>query len=207
MAIFLPIPDTAEWFPTKLNGDWIRDNENDIFHINDFPTYEVEIDFEEPLMSQNAIIELVTGTIEPGSPVGKQFGLDTIGEGIVASFFRDGVLHQFKVKGEKHSGSKVKTLKPVDNVKLQKIQEVAQLCTPAWRLEQMFDLANDTLNGNIPDITNMGKYMKLINNDIIKEELDVIADAGLIPKEIFKSVSTIARGFYGEKLDEIIMGD
>jgi len=200
-----PNEEPAEWFPTKVGGDWIRNNENNIYNINDFPTYVVNIDFENPLMSQNELIEIVTGTIETGSPVGKHFGLNTIGEGLVASIYNNGVLHQFKCKGIKHSKSHVTTLKPVDNEKLQKIQEIAQLCAPSWRLEQMFDLANDTINGNLPDITNMGAYMKLINNDIIKEELDIITDAGLVPKDIFKSVSIIARAFYSEMMDEAIM--
>lgn len=130
----------------------------------------------------------------------------TIGEGMVVSFLYNNNLHQFKVKGEKHSKSKVKTLKPVDNVKLQKIQDTAQKVTPAWRLEQMFDLANDVLNGGEPAMENMGKFMKLLNTDIVKEESDTIADAGLEPKEIFKTSSIIARQFYKEKLDESVFG-
>lgn len=100
-------------------------------------------------------------------------------------------------------GSKVKKLKHVDNEKLQKINEVAQEVSRIWRLDQMFTEANDLLNGGMADIKNMGKFMKLVITDIIKEESDLIREAGLEPKEISKSVSIVSRGFYIEKLEEL----
>ena len=128
----------------------------------------------------------------------------TVGEGVVCTFRLNGTLQQFKVKGTAHSASKVKTLKPVDNEKLQKVQDVAQQVTPAWRLEQMFALANDTINGGIPTMQNMGSFMKLLNQDILKEESDVIAEAGLEPKEVFSTVSKIARQWYNEELNRLV---
>ena len=197
--------EPAVWKETKIGETWVSDNKADIFNINEFPTYEIEIDFAQPLMIQNSLVELVENVIEPASPVGKQFGMEkNIGEGIVVTFMYKDVLHRFKVKGEKHSASPVKKLKKVDNVKLQKIQDIAQEVTPAWRLEQMFDLANDVINGNIPAMENMGTFMKMVNTDIIKEESDIIKEAGLEPKEIFRDVSTISRQFYKDRLDEII---
>lgn len=198
--------EVAVWHETKVQGDWVDSAENRIYNISTFPTWEFEIDFNQPLMSQNAMIELVEKTIEPNSPFGLQFGIDgNIGEGIVCSFMLNGTLQQFKVKGTKHSASKVKTLKPVDNEKLQKVQNIAQQVTPAWRLEQMFTLANDTINGGVPAMTNMGSFMKLLNQDILKEESDVIAAAGLEPKEVFATVSKIARQWYNEELDRLIL--
>lgn len=197
--------ESAVWYETKVGGRWIDAPSANIFNISNFPTYEIEIDFENPLMSQNELVELVEKTIEPNSPVGRQFGIDgNVGEGIVVSFTFKDCMYQFKVKGEKHSASKVKTLAPVDNEKLQKIQEVAQQVTPAWRLEQAYVSANDTMNGGIPCMENMGKFMKAVNQDIIKEESDVLAAAGLEPKEVFSVVARIARQWYSEELDKAI---
>jgi hypothetical protein len=95
---------------------------------------------------------------------------------------------------------------PVDSEKMDAAQQVAHAVTPAWRLEQMFDLANDTINGAVPDIRNIGAYLKLVNADILKEESDVIAEAGLIPKDIYPAVAKIAREFYKDALDDIVMG-
>jgi hypothetical protein len=205
----------AVWYETKVKetdayGDfesfgWVCNETNRIFNVHNFPTYDIEIDFNQPLMSQNEMIKLVEEVIEPNSPVGKQFGIENnIGEGIVVSFMYKDQLFSFKVKGEKHSSSKVKTLKPVDEEKEQKKQEVAQKVTPAWRLEQMFDEANDVINGGEPTIKNIGTFLKLLNKDILKEESDTIADAGFEPKEIFGSTSKIAKVWYQDQLNELV---
>jgi hypothetical protein len=193
------------WHETKANGKWVDAVENRIYNISTFPTWEFSIDFNQPLMSQNALIELVEKTIEPNSPFGRQFGIDgNVGEGVVCTFMLNGTLQQFKVKGTAHSASKVKTLKPVDNEKLQKVQDVAQQVTPSWRLEQMFAAANDTINGGIPTMQNMGTFLKLLNQDILKEEADVIAEASLEPKEVFPVVAKIAREWYNEELNRLV---
>lgn len=196
----------AVWYETKIGDKWIDNVASRIFNISNFPTYEIEIDFEQPLLSQNKMVDLVENVIEPNSPVGRQFGVENnIGEGVVVSFIYKGEMYQFKVKGSKHAGSsKVKTLKPVDDVKLQKIQEVAQQVTPAWRLEQMFVKVNDTLNCGVPTMQNMGAFLKEVNQDIIKEESDVMAAAGLEPKEVFPVVARIARQWYSEELDRSV---
>lgn len=200
--------EVAVWHETKVGNIWIENKGSRIFNISNFPTYEFEIDFNQPLLSQNKFIDLVENTIEPNSPVGRQFGIDAnVGEGIVLSFIFKDTLHMTKIKGEKHSNSKVKTLKPVDNEKLQLVQEIAQKVTPAWRFEQMFAKVNDTLNGTAPSMQNMGAFLKEVNQDILKEESDVIAEAGLEPKEVFPVVARIARQWYSEELDRIVFNE
>lgn len=197
--------EPAVWFDTKIGDTWIDKVQNRIFNICNFPTYEFDIDFNTPVLSQNKMVELVEKIIEPNSPVGLHFGIEkNIGEGIVCSFKYKNALYQFKVKGTAHSSTKVKTLKPVDDVKIQKIQVISQQLTPAWRLEQMFALANDTINGGIPKIENMGTFLKFVNQDILKEESDVITTAGLEPKEMFPTISRIARQWYTEELDRMV---
>ncbi len=191
--------ETAVWLATT---DKTKCESVNIFNLCDFPFYEIVIDFNQPGLAQNKIIQMLN-EVELDSPVGKQFGLEnTICEGFVFTFEYDGVVYKFKVKGSAHSkGSKVKTLKPVDNIKEQKKQDCAQKITPSWRLEQMYDLANDVLNGGIPDIKNIGRFIKFVNTDIIEEELDIIEEFGLIPKDIFYHVAKIIKPWYIEQLN------
>ena len=178
----------------------LSDNENKVYNILDFKTYEVDVDFNRPELSQNKIIEL-TLEVEEECPVSKQFGFpNTIGEGIVFTHLdKNGVRMFFKSKGEKHSNSKVKVLKQVDNEKINKIIDVAQKVCPSWRLDQMLNETFDLINGGDLDRSKLGEYIKAVINDIIKEEIDIISEAGLEIKDIGKYVSEIAKSFYFEK--------
>jgi hypothetical protein len=49
--------------------------------IEDFPTWLIDIDFNEPVQSQNRLGEL-TLAIEQECPVGKHFGVSGVGEGL-----------------------------------------------------------------------------------------------------------------------------
>jgi len=109
--------EDATWYPTTISEtysaefggnvaipDYVSNNAARIHNIMDFPTYDFLIDFENPLMSQNSMIELVEKIIEPNSPVGKQLGQDgNVGEGIVVNFLYKDSLNMFKVKGNRHA--------------------------------------------------------------------------------------------------------
>jgi hypothetical protein len=174
--------------------------ENKIYNIEDYKTFSVDIDFNNPQLSQNRIIEL-TIEVEDECPVGKAFGHEGIGEGIVFSHMTaDGKIYRFKSKGLKHAGaSKVKVLKAVDDVKLNKIVEVVnQVCTQS-RLDQAFTAACDLMNGGIIDRKHLGNYIRLVIADVLKEEMEVIAEAGLEPKDINAKISEVARQFFFEQ--------
>lgn len=195
--------DPGMWLET--NG--VKSPENRIFNITDFPSYKFTIDFNEPLMSQNEMIKIVEEIIEPASPVGKAFNQESnVGEGIVCHFTYKDILFKFKVKGEKHSKSKVKTLKPVDNEKEQAKIDFANYATPAWRLEQAFqNLFGIENEKNEPNIKFMGDFIRAVINDIMKEELDILLEKNIEPKEVNSKISTIARDWFKEELDKIIM--
>ena len=195
---------TSYW----LDHDILKSSpENRIYNINDFKRFDIEVDFGNPLLSQNKMIEMVL-EVEKECPVGKFFGISGLGEGIVFTFWFKGNKHVFKAKGDKHSGkSKVKKLKPVDNVKLQKIIDIVNQVTQNWRLVQMYDEVFDVVNGGKGDIKKTGDFIRLVIKDIIKEELDIILDANLIPKDINKQVSNISRKWFMDKLDDIVMNN
>lgn len=190
-------------FDTKKDSHWISTNnidsiEDRIYNLDNFKTFSIDIDFNRPDLSQNKMIDMML-EVEAECPVSKEFGHSGIGEGIVfAHLNEDGSRYIFKVKGDKHSKSKTKTLKRVDDEKVNKIIEIAEQVTPSWRLSQMIAETFNTLNGGVIDRTKLGDYIRAVMNDIIKEEIDIISDAGLELRDIAKYVSTIARDYFFE---------
>lgn len=184
---------------------WASSNDDGIWNIMDFPTYKISIDFENTHIANNELIELVTKTIEPNSPVGKSFGIENnVGEGVVCTCMFNGGLLRFKVKGEEHSNSKVKTLKPVDENKENKKREFANYACKSWRLEQawqtVFGIENEK---KVPSTESTGDFLKAVINDVMKEELDIMANYGLEPKEVNGYISKIAREWFITELNNL----
>lgn len=197
--------EIGRWYETTSKGAWIDSTKDSIYNVSNFPTYEFEIDFADSHKSQERIMKIVTETIEPSSPIGESLGIvGNIGEGLVVSFTYEGGFCQFKVKGDKHANGGVKTpkIKKVDNEKAQNCEDLAIKVSPAWRLEQMFDEANDIVNGGKPGIENIRTFMKLLQEDIIKEESDIILEAGLVPKDIMPRACKVAKYYYLAKMEE-----
>jgi len=186
-----------------IDSSNIRAVEKRIYNILDFKTYEIDIDFNKPNESINKIIEL-TLEVENNCPVSKEFGVDGIGEGIVFSTEFNGNVIRFKSKGEKHAGkSKVKTLKSVDNEKISALIELANKVTPEWRLDQMLTNTFNLINGGELDIKRLGDYIKNVTSDVVKEDIDIIAESGFEFKDIVKYVSEIAKKYFLAKYNNI----
>lgn len=185
--------------------EWIESPENNIFNIRNFPFYRFEIDFANPNKSINEMVDIVLNKIEPNSPVGRSFGIDgNVGEGIVVTFEYKGEIFRFKVKGEKHSKSKVKTLQPIDDSKDKAKMECANKVTPAWRLEQaMQNLFGIAYENKEPTSKDISDFIKEVTKDIVKEELDTIASFGLELKSIHAYVSKICVQWFKEELVRI----
>lgn len=188
-------PDfNSYWLPID---SYLFDGEDRIWNITEFTTYEVDVDFNMPQLAQNKFLELTTA-VGDECPVAKHFGVSGIGEGIVWTVNYKDTNYRFKTKDERHAGkSKVKTVKKVDNEKLQKIVDVANKVTPVWRLNQMFNEATD--HGKDIDRKHLGTYIRMVIKDVMEEDLDIINDAGLEPKDINKYVSQYAREYFFEQ--------
>jgi hypothetical protein len=52
------------------------------------------------------------------------------------------------------------------------------------------------------DMRNMGKYLKWINQDTMKEEMDTIEANGLEWKDVVKQVTSKAKTFFMDKANE-----
>lgn len=187
------------WLPLTLTQG-ICSNDYHIYNVMQFPTYEVTIDFNNPELSQNTLVEN-TNKVEKECPVAKILGVTEtlLGEGIVyqpedPEYCWDSG-NWFKVKGEKHSVSKVKTLAAVCPEKLETIQKFVEYAATSNRLEQ--GLQEVGLDQKL-----VGSFIGWVNRDINKEEADVLEENNLSMKDVGKVLSSVARQFYLTKLNE-----
>jgi len=185
-------------------SEWLDINEVDycnheyIFNILDFYHEAITIDFNCPELSQNKLIEF-TEAVEAECPVGKAFGTSGVGEGIVWTCITPGWESSkfwMKVKGEKHSVSKVKTLAAIDVEALANIQSFLDYSVTEARLEQGF------VEVNAKDIKDIAAFLRWMYNDIMKEEADTIEANGL--DSLGKHISARARPWFIKRINNVI---
>ena len=179
--------------------------EHNIFNINDYETNIIDIDFNHPDLSRNVMIDIMT-EVEKECPVGKAFGRklgedDTTGEGNVWCGWYNGTRLIFKIKGEKHSVSKVKTLAPVDIEKLNSITSFVDYAVTVNRLNQGIEQVFTT-ESKTPDMNSTGDFLRWIVNDITSEEMDTMVENKLEPKDVNKAISVFARKWYFNFLED-----
>lgn len=165
-----------------------------IYNIYEFPNFKIEIDFHSPESSQNRLVQ-ITEEVERQCPVGAAFNVKGIGEGVVWTEWQlsRGSL-TFKVKGEKHSVSKVKTLAPVDVEKLRNVDEFVQYCCTENRMKQGLDyLREQGLNFNMK---NFRTFLDWLIADINKEEKDTMVASGVKPKDAMSRIAAKAKSWY-----------
>lgn len=185
-------------FGIKVDDIWVDlplflyDNENNIYNINQFKTYEIDIDFNTPELSQNKIIEM-TISVEEACPVGKFFGKEGVGEGIVFNCTTDPDL-KFKSKGEKHSVTRVKKLNPIDTEVMNSINEFIESSVTENRLDQGITFLKE--NNIEVDIKNTGKFLSWVVGDVLKEERDTIIDNNLDEKKVKHAIVVKAKVWF-----------
>lgn len=195
-------------FGVKIDNAWISDIDLakvkllkcNIFNIFDFPNYEIEVDFNNPKIAADQIAIWVD-EVENECPVGKAFGIEGIGEGIVFKpiddNWREGRFY-FKAKGEKHSkagkdkNNKVKV--EIDVVKVDNINNLINTIVTDGRLEQGISWLKE--NGHELSNKSIGTYIKWVYGDTIKEELDTIVKNGFEPKDVNSYISNKARNYF-----------
>ena len=193
--------ETTQWLPVGEIDLHLPDS--NLFNIDTFPTYEIDIDFNHPELAQNKMIE-ITEEVEKECPVGKALGVSGIGEGVVWTCVTPGWDDSgtwFKVKGEKHSVSKVKTLAAVDVEAVATLKAFVDATVTEARLEQGLDnLVREQLKP--VEMTSMGDFLRWVYNDVIKEETDTIVANGIDPKKIGGAVANVARPWFVKKVNE-----
>jgi|TARA_R110000851_G_scaffold87200_1_gene190035 hypothetical protein len=189
---------------------WVRDRplmepDLSIIDATQIWTRQIDIDFTNPTLAQNGMIAL-TEEVENECPVGKFFGVSGTGEGVVWEHIDEkGVMISFKIKGEKHSISKVKTLAPVDVERLESIDAFVEYAVTENRLEQAvvevlpittdYDLGIDSSIRDF-DRKYLGAFIKWVSSDINKEESDVLEENGLSMKDVGSKLSAKARTWF-----------
>lgn len=203
------LPKMFVVFAVKIDDVWcdVRDMEfvrevPGMLLITDFPTYKITVDFEDPGLSQNKMIK-ITEAVEAECPVGAQLGAKGIGEGVVwkpTDPAWNSSKFWFKVKGDKHSASKVKKLAAVDVEALNSMNEFIEYAVTPARLEQgLQNLINEQQKPFA--MQSLGDFIRWVFNDVVKEESDTIAENGLDPKKLGGPVANKARKWYVERMN------
>lgn len=194
----------SQWLDVSTYSEFSQP-ENNIYNIYDFPTYKITIDFTKPEEAQNELIK-ITEAVEAECPVAYQLGVSGIGEGVVwapvnpVGWWKHKSDLTFKVKGEKHSVSKVKTLAPIDVEAVQKASDFINSVVTEARLEQGLDnLVREQLKPF--EMQSLGEFIRWVYNDIIKEEVDTIVANGFDPKKLGGPVANKARLWYINKFN------
>lgn len=175
--------ESAFWL--DISEDKLSSPTSRIFSIYSFKHYSIDIDFNYPELAQEQLIK-ITEQVEEECPVAKQMGVSGIGEGVVWStkpFGDFGYVHRFKVKGEKHSSSKVKTLASVDVDKVKSIREFVDYAMTENRLEQSI---KEVFGDEERSVKRLGDLIRWNINDIMTEEKDMMIENDLSPKDINK---------------------
>lgn len=175
--------------------DYITNAAANIYSIHNFKTWTLDIDFSKPELVQNQLVDW-TLEVEEECPVGKYFGVSDIGEGIVWKNSELGLT--FKTKGEKHANSKVKTLKQVAAVDIEKMNSLKEFIESACsenRLNQGFDKLKE-MGLDPDDNKSIGEYIRWVCNDIFREEADTIVGNQIDTKKIGGLVAAKARNHF-----------
>jgi hypothetical protein len=190
-------------FAIRYKGVWLFEDERKnvklpdqrIFNILDFPSFEMDIDFQNPEISQNKLIE-ITQTVEQECPFAKTFGVSGIGEGVVWASNDpawNSSRYWFKVKGPKHSASNTKQMASVDIEKVNSINEFLDQVVTENRLNQGVGIIKSLKKVEQLDRTHMGDLIRWVYNDVIKEEKDTMEASGLNEKDLGGPLAKRAR--------------
>ena len=167
-----------------------------VYNIYDYACETIEIDFNKPEIAQNKLSEL-TIKVEQSCPVAKSMGVDGVGEGIVWKCVTEGwesPEFYFKVKGELHSASKVKTLAAVDVELVASQREFAEKTVTENRCRQGIDKLREA--GKKTDRTSVGDFIKWVVADVEKEESDTAKASGLDIKKASGELTKAARTWF-----------
>ena len=190
----------------EVFGSWTHP---DVYHKYQFKTWELTIDFDNPALVQNEMVEL-TNHVEADCPVARFFKPDAepnslVGEGIVWTLKKRGE-HEgiqlphvaWKCKGEKHSVSKVRTTAMVDTEKMNSVAEFVEYAVTENRLKQMFEKMTEL--GHPIDQSQTGTFIKLVQADVLKEETDTMVASNLEVRDVAGGIAKIAKNYWFENI-------
>lgn len=195
------------WFNMSKLPDIAQSNVR-VYSIGEFGGFEVEVDFANPAETSDQL-EAYTKDVENLCPVGKWFGFDGIGEGIVwqpsgdeGSCFAN-PRYWFKVKGEKHKENTKRKETAVDIERLNSIQEIVNEFLNEARLERGISFLNEA--GHALDKKSTGHFVKFVVADIQKDAAADLVSAELEPKDISSCASKKVSKWYMAHIEALVM--
>lgn len=181
----------------------IPKNDINVRHISDFGIYDIDIDFNAPELAQNDLVEW-TEAVEKKCPIGAAYGNEGTGEGIVYHGVSSNVdgFHvrdlMFKVKGEKHSVTKVKTLAAVDVEVINNIRILVDSLATENRFAQGLSVLTER-GLDASDPKNTRDFIMWVKDDVVKEERDTILASGLDFGKVVGGITTKAGKWYNSR--------
>lgn len=153
-----------------------------VHNIEHFSVYTHTIDFNN-LDASKEYLESVVNEVEQCCPVADALGIRGIGEGAVFTGYDEKIGKiLFKVKGLKHSSSKVKTVSEYEIQQAETVNEFAGQVVTVSRIEQ-------ALNELELEATkrSTGKVVQWVYDDVIKEEQETMKASQLTNTRALKS--------------------
>ena len=185
------LPRMLVTFNHRLKGE-------NIYYIKDFTTFHMEIDMSNPSASVEKL-QALTQAVEDECPVAAALGVKGTGEGIVwrclTAGWQDLV---FKVKGEKHSKSKVKTLNVANAQAQDAAFKFASGAMTEERLQQGWDYLTEM--GLPHEKRNVGVLLNYVVRDCLEEEKLNIVEQNINPKLAAKAISTVTKDWFFNRI-------
>ena len=190
------------FFLTTDKWKHFKNHEHRIYNILEWKTWETDIDFNNPGQALQTLTGIVE-EVEKQCPVGKAFGVEGPGEGVVWVHQSEkyGTI-RFKTKGEKHAVSRTRKKVTIDPEIQNNISGFVDYAVTENRLKQAIDVVF-TEYGEQIDIKKMGAFLSWIARDIEAEEKDVLLKSGLEIKQVNKAISEKARKWFLQKWNAV----
>ncbi|CAF1393106.1 unnamed protein product [Adineta steineri] len=173
-------------------------HEQSIYNIYDFPTYEIEIDFNQPKLAQEKLVK-ITEAVEQECPVGMYFNQKGTGEGVVwTEWLQSFGILSFKVKGQEHSVTKSRQIASISTEIFANIQDFIEYACTENRMHQSLDYLRE-IQLDV-EIDNIETFLEWLVIDIKKEETNTIKNSNLNQKEVVSTIISKATDWFEKQL-------
>ena len=180
-------------------------------NVSDYWKCEIDIDFNNLEAAQEEL-ERLTLEVEQQCPIGKRFGLEGIGEGIVwktdgpVRISENGLIKRliFKTKGAKHRDAETDKIVEICPQVAQNIKDFVDIVVTDHRCEKMMMKMRESESDL--SMKRLGAFLKLTANDIIGEETDRLNASSLEWKDVAKNVNYRARQWFVNWLRDEVKG-
>lgn len=179
--------EPQEW----IHVQW---HERSIYNIYEFATYEIDIDFKEPELSQDKLTK-ITEEVEQQCPVAAYFHVFGVGEGVVWTEWEQsrGDLC-FKVKGRLHLVSQNRSLVSTSPTKFSNVNEFLNYACTVNRMQQAIEYMQEEQIS--VEAKHIDVFLRWLTEDIIKEEKDTMAISNINPRQIHRLINSRAEAWF-----------